>query len=210
MLSRRLRHRRRAARAARRFERRRVSHACCAAPLWATTIRTTWSCWKSILTHQKTLCDFLRHRAHLRRAHGRLQALREAGQSPLLRPRRPPTPVERIYNRAIVDELERRATSTLPFDFRDDLAVEWAGHPNWFFRLSKFSLPYLRHRAVPRTQFLDRVECVGKSRALRAQAALFVCRAGRDCGADTGGPCRRPGCQSEASFCCRSAWISRR
>ena len=51
-------------------------------------------------------------------------------------------PIERIYNRAIVDELERRAID-MPFDFRDDLEVEWAGHPNWFFRLSKFSLPYL-------------------------------------------------------------------
>lgn len=67
------------------------------------------------------------------------------------------TPVERIYNRAIVDELERRAIE-MPFDFRDDLRVEWAGHPNWFFRLSKFSLPYLRHPAVPQAEFLDRVD----------------------------------------------------
>jgi hypothetical protein len=64
--------------------------------------------------------------------------------------------VRRIYNRAIVDELERKKIP-LAFDFRDDLDVEWAGHPNWFFRLSKFSLPYLRHTAVPETQFLDRV-----------------------------------------------------
>ncbi|MEI9976670.1 MAG: hypothetical protein WDO73_34205 [Ignavibacteriota bacterium] len=67
--------------------------------------------------------------------------------------------MERIYNRAIVDELERRAIDP-PFDFRDDLQVEWAGHPNWFFRLSKFSLPYLQHPAVPRAQFLDRVDRV--------------------------------------------------
>jgi len=65
-------------------------------------------------------------------------------------------PVRRIYNRAIVDELERKKIP-LAFDFRDELDVEWAGHPNWFFRLSKFSLPYLRHPAVPETQFLDRV-----------------------------------------------------
>ena len=64
-------------------------------------------------------------------------------------------PVYRIYNRAIVDELERKHIN-LPFDFRDKLDVEWAGHPNWFFRLSKFSLPYLNHPAVPRTMFLDR------------------------------------------------------
>jgi hypothetical protein len=70
-------------------------------------------------------------------------------------------PVERIYNRAIVDELQRKHIE-LPFDFRDDLDVEWAGHPNWFFRLSKFSLPYLKHPAVPWTQFLDRVERVDR------------------------------------------------
>jgi len=64
-------------------------------------------------------------------------------------------PIRRIYNRAIVDELERKKIQ-LAFDFRDDLDVEWAGHPNWFFRLSKFSLPYLRHQAVPHTEFLDR------------------------------------------------------
>jgi hypothetical protein len=64
--------------------------------------------------------------------------------------------IERIYNRAIVDELERRKVE-LPFDFRDDLDVEWAGHPNWFFRLSKFSLPYIQHPAAPHSTFLDRV-----------------------------------------------------
>jgi hypothetical protein len=44
---------------------------------------------------------------------------------------------------------------TLAFDFRDDLQAEWAGHPNWFFRLSKFSLPYQRHPFVPHSEFLE-------------------------------------------------------
>jgi hypothetical protein len=65
-------------------------------------------------------------------------------------------PIERIYNRTIVDELERKGV-TLPFDFRDDLDVEWAGHPNWYFRISKFSIPYLKHASVPRTWFLDQL-----------------------------------------------------
>jgi len=67
--------------------------------------------------------------------------------------------IDRIYNRAIVDELERK-TVKIAFDFRDDLDVQWAGHPNWFFRLSKFSLPYLKHPAVPHTVFLDRAGSV--------------------------------------------------
>ncbi|MBC7928322.1 MAG: hypothetical protein H7039_21995, partial [Bryobacteraceae bacterium] len=66
-------------------------------------------------------------------------------------------PIHRIYNRAIVDEIERKGVQ-LGFDWRDDLDVEWAGHPNWFFRLSKFSLPYLDHPAVPRTMFARPVD----------------------------------------------------
>jgi hypothetical protein len=65
-------------------------------------------------------------------------------------------PIKRIYNRTIVDELERKGI-TPPFDFRDDLDVEWAGHPNWYFRISKYSIPYLKHASVPRTFFLDRL-----------------------------------------------------
>jgi hypothetical protein len=65
-------------------------------------------------------------------------------------------PIKRIYNRTIVDELERKGINP-PFDFRDDLDVEWAGHPNWYFRISKYSIPYLKHPSVPRTWFLDQL-----------------------------------------------------
>jgi len=65
-------------------------------------------------------------------------------------------PIRRIYNRVIVDELQRKNIRPA-FDFRDDLDVEWAGHPNWYFRISKFSLPYLEHASVPRTWFLDKL-----------------------------------------------------
>lgn len=66
-------------------------------------------------------------------------------------------PVRRIYNRAIVDELQRKRVK-LAFDWRDDLDVEWAGHPNWYFRISKFSIPYLKHESVPKTWFLDKLD----------------------------------------------------
>ncbi|HLB92671.1 MAG TPA: hypothetical protein VJK27_10045 [Terriglobales bacterium] len=81
------------------------------------------------------------------RKHGRRLFYEEAGKQ---------VPIERIYNRAIVDELERKGI-VLPFDFRDDLDVEWAGHPNWYFRMSKYSIPYLHHPSVPRTWFLDQL-----------------------------------------------------
>lgn len=64
--------------------------------------------------------------------------------------------IRRIYNRVIIDELVNRDVS-FSFDFRDDLDVEWAGHPNWYFRISKFSLPFLNHPTVPRAWFLDQL-----------------------------------------------------
>jgi hypothetical protein len=67
------------------------------------------------------------------------------------------TPIERIYNRVIVDELMRKNIQPA-FQLADDLDVEWAGHPNWFFRVSKFSLPWLRHACVPESHFLDEVD----------------------------------------------------
>ena len=66
------------------------------------------------------------------------------------------TVIKRLYNRVIVDEVVRKNIA-LPFDFRDELEVEWAGHPNWYFLISKFSLPFLDHPSVPRTQFLSNV-----------------------------------------------------
>jgi hypothetical protein len=64
--------------------------------------------------------------------------------------------IRRIYNRVIIDELVRKGVRP-SFDLRADLAVEWAGHPNWYFRWSKFSLPSLRHPTVPRAWFLDQL-----------------------------------------------------
>ena len=63
------------------------------------------------------------------------------------------TRIRRIYNRVIPDELDRKGVE-LAFDYRDDLDVEWAGHPAWYFRISKFSIPWLQHRVVPKTWFL--------------------------------------------------------
>lgn len=63
------------------------------------------------------------------------------------------TPIHRIYNRAIADEQVRRGVQPA-FRWTDELEVEWAGHPNDYFRISKFSLPYLQHETVPETHFL--------------------------------------------------------
>ena len=67
------------------------------------------------------------------------------------------TQVKRIYNRVIFDELDQQ-----PADIREqgkvffeDLDVTWIPHPNWFYRISKYTLPYIRHPYVPKTRFLS-------------------------------------------------------
>ena len=66
--------------------------------------------------------------------------------------------IEKIYNRVIFDELERRPDLTFGFHFTDDLDVEWIGHPNWFFRISKYTMPFLKCAFVPKTYFLYLVD----------------------------------------------------
>lgn len=65
-----------------------------------------------------------------------------------------PTRILRIYNRLIFDELFAKGIS-IPVDFTKPLDVSWAGHPNWYFRWSKHSLPGLRHPAVPEARLLS-------------------------------------------------------
>ena len=107
--------------------------------------------------HQKTLPDFMLTRSMLGVPVVDIREVVKQGNKLHYRSDGRLVPIERIYNRAIVDELVRKDV-TLPFDYRDELNVEWAGHPNWYFRISKFSLPYLKHEAVPKTWFLPEVK----------------------------------------------------
>ena len=104
--------------------------------------------------HQKTLPDFLLTEkiAGIRTID--ISEIEKDGRNLFYRRDGKRIPITRIYNRAIVDELQRKKVK-LGFGLNDELQVEWAGHPNWFFRMSKFSLPYLRHECVPKTLFLD-------------------------------------------------------
>ena len=63
--------------------------------------------------------------------------------------------VDRIYNRVIFDELIRRPGLDLSFRFQDDLDVKWIGHPNWYFRISKHSLPFLKTEHTSPAFFAD-------------------------------------------------------
>ena len=63
--------------------------------------------------------------------------------------------IERIYNRVIFDELMRRPDLRASFHFQDDLDVEWIAHPNWYYRISKHSLPFLKTRYTSPAFFAD-------------------------------------------------------
>jgi len=63
--------------------------------------------------------------------------------------------IDRIYNRVIFDELLRRPELGIGFGFHDDLDVTWVGHPNWYFRISKHSLPFLKTEHTSPAFFAD-------------------------------------------------------
>lgn len=69
--------------------------------------------------------------------------------------------LKRIYNRLIFDEVEdKMELFKLSFDPREPLDIEWITHPNWFYRISKFTLPFLKNEFVPETYFLNKLDKV--------------------------------------------------
>ncbi|HET9057586.1 MAG TPA: hypothetical protein VFN30_12140 [Chitinophagaceae bacterium] len=69
------------------------------------------------------------------------------------------TAIKRIYNRVIFDDLHANKDTLGNFvDIRQDLNVEWIPHPNWFYRISKYTLPFINHPFVPTTFFLNEVK----------------------------------------------------
>ncbi|MGH1361962.1 MAG: hypothetical protein ACRBF0_00305 [Calditrichia bacterium] len=67
-------------------------------------------------------------------------------------------PIERLYHRFIFDELEKRKDITCGFNFEDDLDVTWVGHPNWFFKISKYTMPFINSPYCPECNFLSDLE----------------------------------------------------
>jgi hypothetical protein len=114
--------------------------------------------------HQKTLADFVLTERMLGVRAVCITTIRKEGRRLFYERDGRKIPIHRIYNRTIIDELQRRGI-TPAFDFRDDLDVEWAGHPNDYFRISKFSIPYLRHPSVPQTWFLDQLHHIPQDTA---------------------------------------------
>jgi len=70
------------------------------------------------------------------------------------------TAIKRIYNRVIFDDLFQQSTEIQEKGkiFQQELNVKWIPHPNWFYRLSKFTLPFIKHPYVPATHFLNELK----------------------------------------------------
>jgi hypothetical protein len=70
------------------------------------------------------------------------------------------TEIRRIYNRVIFDDLQQQSPGIQEKGkiLLHDLDVAWIPHPNWFYRISKFTLPFIRHPYVPATFFLNEVQ----------------------------------------------------
>lgn len=79
-------------------------------------------------------------------------------------------PIHRIFNRVIFDELLRK-NPPMKFSFFEELDVEWAGHPNWYFRISKHTLPFLKSRFVPDCRFVSEL-----GDAIPADLENYVCK----------------------------------
>lgn len=64
--------------------------------------------------------------------------------------------IKRIYNRVIADELNNRIDELGDIiDFSKEFDIEWVTHPHWFYRISKYTLPFLEHPYIPQTVFLN-------------------------------------------------------
>ncbi|MFI5335904.1 MAG: hypothetical protein ACHQ5A_03925 [Opitutales bacterium] len=70
-------------------------------------------------------------------------------------------PIHRIFNRVIFDELLRK-NPPMQFSFADDLDVQWAGHPDWYFRISKHTLPFLHGPGVPPCYFASALQTTAR------------------------------------------------
>jgi hypothetical protein len=68
--------------------------------------------------------------------------------------------IERIYNRVIFDDLHKQELPEGTIDLTAGWDVEWCPHPNWFYRISKYTLPFIKSPFVPETRFLNEVEAL--------------------------------------------------
>lgn len=111
--------------------------------------------------HQKTAIDFFVTAKKLGIKILSLTDLKKEGQKLFYSEAGKHIQIKRIYNRLIFDEIaENTQVFEQSFDPRATLDIEWITHPNWFYRISKYTIPFLKSKFVPETRFLNQVEAV--------------------------------------------------
>ena len=111
--------------------------------------------------HQKTVVDFLTTQKQLGIPVIPLEDLKQEGKKLYYLKDERKIFIKRIYNRLIFDEIDHVPDIfDRVVDIRQDLDVEWITHPNWFYRISKFTMPFLHSEFVPKTWFLNELPSV--------------------------------------------------
>ena len=111
---------------------------------------------------QKTRVDFYSTQHHIGIQPVCLTELIQEGRNLYYMRNGVKTKIERIYNRIIFDDLQQQTPEVQAKGklLLEDLAVEWCPHPNWFYRISKFTLPLIQHPYIPHTQYLSDIRVI--------------------------------------------------
>ena len=108
---------------------------------------------------QKTAVDFYLTEKYIGTPVVSLNDLEQDGDKLFYRVNGERKRIKRIYNRLIFDEIENDPTIfDKVVDIRRPLNVEWMTHPNWFYRVSKFTMPFLKGDYIPKTKFLHQLK----------------------------------------------------
>jgi glutathionylspermidine synthase len=111
--------------------------------------------------NQKTAIDFFVTAKHLGIKILALEDISKEGKQLFYTENEQKTQLKRIYNRLIFDEIgENTDIFKNSFDPREELDIEWITHPNWFYRISKYTMPFLKSEFVPETRFLNTIESI--------------------------------------------------
>jgi hypothetical protein len=123
---------------------------------------------------QKTAIDFFVTNKYLGIAVVSLSDLIQEGRKLYYKAGDNKVEIKRVYNRLIFDELEGKPDIfNEVVDVRQDLDVEWLPHPNWFYRISKFTMPYLHSDFVPKTYFLHELKSIPEDLSKYVLKPLF-------------------------------------
>ena len=111
--------------------------------------------------NQKTAIDFLVTAKKIGIKILSLSDIKQVGKKLFYKENGNQIQLKRIYNRLIFDEIgENTTVFKTSFDPREELDIEWITHPNWFYRISKYTMPFLKSKFVPETRFLNTIESI--------------------------------------------------